>query len=80
MSINHDHLHHLVTEMEQGVAATTQYTWLDLAQEILRMRSELESMRSAWLPLYADPERTPTEQEFAAHVVDHIDQLLGDHQ
>lgn len=51
----------------------------DLAQEILRMRSELKSMRSAWLPLYADPERTPTEQEFAAHVVDHIDQLLGDH-
>lgn len=41
MSINHDHLHRLVKEIENGVAATIQYTWLDLAQEILRMREEL---------------------------------------
>lgn len=45
MSINHDHLHRLVTEMEQGVAATTRYSWLDLAQEVLRMRKELISLR-----------------------------------
>lgn len=50
-----------------------------LAQEVLRMRRELESMQSAWLLMYADPEYTPTEQDFAAHVVDHIDSVLGDH-
>ena len=51
----------------------------ELAEEVLRMRRELESMQSAWLLMYADPELTPTEQEFAAHVVDHIDSVLGDH-
>ncbi|MER0078027.1 hypothetical protein [Corynebacterium marquesiae] len=45
MSINHDHLRRVVAEMEQGVAATTKYTWLDLAQEILRMRGELTSLQ-----------------------------------
>lgn len=50
-----------------------------LAQEVLRMRRELESMQSAWLGMVADPEFTPTEKEFAAHVVDHIDTVLGDH-
>lgn len=45
MSINHDHLQRLVKEMEQGVAATTKYTWLDLAQEILRMRGELTALQ-----------------------------------
>lgn len=50
-----------------------------LAQEVLRMRRELESMQRAWLLMYADPEFTPTEQEFAAHVVDNIDYVLGDH-
>ena len=33
--------HRIVKEMEQGVAATTQYTWLDLAQEVIRLREEL---------------------------------------
>ena len=41
MSINHDHLRRIVTEMEHGVAATTKYTWLDLAQEVIRLREEL---------------------------------------
>lgn len=41
MSINHDHLHRIVTEMEQGAAATTKYSWLDLAQEVIRLREEL---------------------------------------
>ena len=44
MSINHDHLHRIVTEMEQGVAATTQYTWLDLAQEVIRLRAGVEQI------------------------------------
>lgn len=33
-----------ITEMEQGVAATTQYSWLDLAQEVIRMREELDEL------------------------------------
>lgn len=51
----------------------------DLAEEVLRMRRELESMKRAWLGMVADPECTPTEQDFAAHVVNHIDSVLGDH-
>ena len=41
MSIDYDRLRELVGEMEQGVAATTRYTWLDLARELLRLRREL---------------------------------------
>lgn len=49
MSINHDHLRRVVAEMEQGVAATTKYSWLDLAQEILRLQKEITAMEIAWL-------------------------------
>lgn len=49
MSVNHDHLHRIVTEMEQGVAATTKYTWLDLAKEVLRLQKEITAMEIAWL-------------------------------
>lgn len=77
MSIDHTHLHRLVTEMEQGVNATTRYSWLDLAHEILRTQQELNSMKSAWQLMLNDPERTPIEQECAAHVIDHIDAILG---
>lgn len=44
MSINHEHLRRLVKEMEQGVAATTSYTWLDLAQEVVRLRTGVERL------------------------------------
>lgn len=37
-------LKRLVTEMEQGVASTTQYSWLDLAQEVIRMREEIDEL------------------------------------
>lgn len=37
-------LKRLVTEMEQGVAVTTQYSWLDLAQEVIRMREEIDEL------------------------------------
>lgn len=45
MSINHNHLKRLVAEMKQGVATTTKYSWLDLAEEILRMRKELTDLQ-----------------------------------
>lgn len=41
MSINHNHLKRLVAEMKQGVAATTKYSWLELAEEVIRLREEL---------------------------------------
>lgn len=49
-----------------------------LAQEVLRMRRELNSIRRAWLLMIDDPEHTPTEQNFAMYVVDHIDSVLGE--
>lgn len=42
MSIDYDRLRELVGEMEQGVAATTRYTWLDLARELLRLRDGIK--------------------------------------
>lgn len=47
MSIDYDRLRELVGEMEQGVAATTRYTWLDLARELLRLRDGVEKERDA---------------------------------
>ena len=45
MSIDYDRLKELAGEMEQGTAATTRYTWLDLARELLRLRDELTDLR-----------------------------------
>ena len=44
-SIDYDRLRSLVEEMEQGVAATTRYTWLDLAHELLELRDEMSHIR-----------------------------------
>lgn len=78
MSVNHEQLKRLVDEMEQGTAATTKYSWLDLAHEVLRMQQELGAMRHAWLSLASDPDHTSTAQNFAMYVVDHIDSVLGE--
>lgn len=78
MSINHDHLQRLVTEMEQGVAATTKYTWLDLAEEILRMRDQLTAMKRPWFAIAIDPKRNEVEQNLATYVLEHIDHILGE--
>ena len=42
--ISTDKLKNQITEMKQGVAATTQYSWLDLAQEVIRMREEIDEL------------------------------------
>lgn len=42
MSIDYDRLRELVAEMEQGAAATTRYTWLDLAHELIRLHDVVE--------------------------------------
>ena len=44
--INYDQLRELVNEMEQDVAATTRYTWLDLAHEVLRLHDGVERQRN----------------------------------
>lgn len=45
MIIDYDHLQHLVAEIKQGVSATTRYSWLDLAQENLRLQKGLQAIR-----------------------------------
>ncbi|WKE50352.1 hypothetical protein J8244_09480 [Corynebacterium tuberculostearicum] len=81
-------------ELEQPVISLDRYTEKDLcnrpadmnlaahapqlAQEVLRMREALHDLSEVWEAVSIDPERTPTEQDLAAAVVDHIDQILGD--
>ena len=51
----------------------------ELADEVLRMREALHDLSEVWEAVSIDPTRTPAEQDLAAAVVDHIDQILGDH-
>jgi hypothetical protein len=44
MSIDYSHLSRVVMEMEQGVNATTKYSWLDLARELIRIRGEMDEL------------------------------------
>ena len=78
MSINYAHLRRQVIETEQGANPTNRYSWLDLAQEVLRMRSELAAMRRAWLSVVNDLQRMTIEKDLAAHVLVHIDSILGE--
>lgn len=43
------------------------------------MREALHDLSEVWEAIRIDPTRTPAEQQLAAAVVDHIDQILGDH-
>ncbi len=79
MSINHDHLHRLVTEMEQGVEATTRYSWLDLAQEVLRMRKELISLREEARSAAKIHATGPTAQRVFDALETTINQILGEY-
>lgn len=45
MSIDYDQLHRTIEEIKQGVATTTKYSWLDLAQENLRLQKGLRAIR-----------------------------------
>lgn len=44
MDIDHKHLSQLVMEMERGVSATTKYSYLDLAKEVLRLQRKMSNM------------------------------------
>ncbi|MGN6019785.1 hypothetical protein [Corynebacterium striatum] len=51
----------------------------ELLAEVIRMREALRDLSEVWEAISIDPTRTPAEQQLAAAVVDHIDQILGDH-
>ena len=51
----------------------------EVAQELLTLRDALHDLSEVWEDVSIDPARTPAEQQLAAAVVDHIDQILGDH-
>lgn len=78
MNVNHQHLKRLVAEMEQGVAATTSYSWLDLAQEILRMREELTDLQEAARHVEKNYPMGPNAQRVFEALDDTIKQILGD--
>lgn len=79
MSINHEHLRRVVAEMEQGVA-TTKYSWLDLAEEILRMRKELTDLQEEARYAAKFLETGPAAQRVFDALDTTINQILGDHQ
>lgn len=79
MSINHDHLRRVVAEMKQGVAATTRYSWLDLAQEVLRMRKELTDLQEEARYAAKIHATGPTAQRVFDALDTTINQILGDH-
>lgn len=80
MSINHDHLQRLVAEMKQGVATTTKYSWLDLAQEVLRMRKELTDLQEEARAAAKIHATGPNAQRVFDALDTTINQILGEHQ
>lgn len=79
MSINHEHLRRVVAEMEQGVAVTTQYSWLDLAQEVLRMRKELTDLQEEARSAAKIHATGPAAQRVFDALDTTINQILGEH-
>lgn len=79
MSINHNHLKRLVAEMEQDVAATTSYSWLDLAQEVLRMQKELISLQEEARSAAKIHATGPTAQRVFDALETTINQILGEY-
>lgn len=51
----------------------------ELAQEVIRLRSQLTAMKRPWFAIAIDPNRLETEQTLATYVLEHIDHILGDH-
>ena len=78
MSINHDHLQHLVAEIKQGVATTTKYSWLDLAQEVLRMRKELTDLQEEARSAAKIHATGPAAQRVFDALDTTINQILGE--
>ena len=82
--INTAKLKNQVAEMEQGVATTTQYSWLDLAQEVIRLQKGLQAIRndlheSTLCNGGTDVPYLQGITEQAEETKKQIDHLLGDH-
>ena len=82
MSVSHQHLKRLVAEMEQGVAATTSYSWLDLAQEVIRLRDGIVVVRDRCVNLSSSAQEAgmhtlANEMSVNAKALDGL--LKGDH-
>ena len=79
MSIDYDQLHRTIEEIKQGVATTTKYSWLDLAQEVLRMRKELISLREEARSAAKIHATGPATQRVFDALDTTINQILGEH-
>jgi len=79
MRIDYDHLRRVVAEMKQGVSATTRYSWLDLAQEVLRMRKELTDLQEEARYAAKIHATGPTAQRVFDALETTINQILGEH-
>lgn len=79
MSIDYDQLHRTIEEIKQGVATTTKYSWLDLAQEVLRMRKELTDLQEEARYAAKFLETGPAAQRVFDALETTINQILGDH-
>jgi len=79
VSIDYDHLRRVVAEMKQGVAVTTKYSWLDLAEEILRMRKELTDLQEEARAAAKIHATGPTSQRVFDALETTINQILGEH-
>ena len=78
MSIDYDQLHRTIEEIKQGVATTTKYSWLDLAQEVLRMRKELISLREEARSAAKIHATGPAAQRVFDALDTTINQILGE--
>lgn len=74
MTIDYDKLHQELQEMNEGVHATTRYTWLDLARELLRLRRELTDLRGL-MRTHARYQRSDGYDTAADWTRDHADRL-----
>lgn len=79
MSIDYDQLHRTIEEIKQGIATTTKYSWLDLAQEVLRMRKELTDLQEEARYAAKFLETGPAAQRVFDALETTINQILGDH-
>lgn len=78
MSIDYDQLHRTIEEIKQGVATTTKYSWLDLAEEILRMRKELTDLQEEARYAAKFLETGPAAQRVFDALDTTINQILGE--
>jgi|GEM_PF-2140068 len=79
MRIDYGHLRRVVAEMKQGVSATTRYSWLDLAQEVLRMRKELTDLQEEARYAAKIHATGPAAQRVFDALDTTINQILGEH-